>query len=149
MMLRRSDSETNHYEHVSLRQELNKLDSALAALVCYSEVYADLGSIEQVRAWVRRLHEDVPSHFAHEEQQVLAPVASLGPEWQAFVSEMRRQHLDLQQQLEAVCAVAERVRDSDDLESSICKLKEQGEQVTRQMASHMGAEDRKLSTMEL
>jgi iron-sulfur cluster repair protein YtfE (RIC family) len=147
MMLRRSDSQTNHYEHVSLQQELQSLEAALSELVCYSEVYTNLGSIGQVYGRVRKLREQLPTHFAHEEQNVLVPVAALSPEWEVFAREMRRQHLDLQGQLEAFCNMAEHLENASDLEDCICKLKEQGERFTRQMSNHMKAEDRKLSAI--
>lgn len=147
MMLRRADSETNHYEHTSLMQELQKLEAALSGIICYSEVYTNLASIEEVHSWVRQLRNDVPTHFAHEEQSVLAPVATLGGEWPAFASEMRRQHLELQRQLESFCETAERLEDADDLEQCICDLKQRGEEFTRHMASHMGAEERKLGNI--
>ncbi len=147
MMLRRDDSENNHFDHTSLLQELDKLNGALAGLVCYSEVYTNLASIDQVYRWVRQLREHVPTHFAREEQSVLAPVAAMGGTWPAFVNEMRQQHLDLQRQLDGFCREVDRLEDAEDLEDCICNVKQRGEQFARVLANHMNAEERKLSTV--
>lgn len=48
MMLLHSDSEANHQEHELLLGQLQELESALDGLVCYAEVYTDLGTAAQV-----------------------------------------------------------------------------------------------------
>ncbi len=147
MMLRRTDSESNHFEHLTLMQQLQELDGALAGLVCYSEVYANLGPADSVCRCGRELRETVPSHFAHEEQAVLDAVALLGPQWAAFAREMKGQHLQLQGKLDAFCDAADRLRTAEDLEQSICTLKQRGEEFADQMLRHMVAEERKLNTI--
>ncbi len=147
MMLRRTDSESNHFQHLTLMQQLQELDGALAGLVCYSEVYANLGTAEQVCRCGRELRETVPSHFAHEEQVVLEAVAVLGPQWAAFAREMKGQHLKLQGKLDSFCDVADRLGTSEDLEESINELKQRGEEFAAQMLSHMVAEEKKLNTI--
>lgn len=147
MMLRRSDSESNHFQHLTLMQQLQELDRALAGLVCYSEVYANLSTAEKVCRCGQELRETVPSHFAHEEQAVLDAVALLGPQWAAFAREMKAQHLQLQGKLDAFCAAVERWQSGEDLEESICRLKQRGEEFAGQMLSHMVAEERKLNTI--
>ncbi len=123
MMLRRTDSESNHFQHLTLMQQLQELDSALAGLVCYSEVYANLGGAETVCRCGRELRETVPSHFAHEEQVVLDAVALLGPPWVAFAREMKAQHLKLQSKLDRFCEAVDGLAASQDLEQSISELK--------------------------
>jgi len=147
MMLRRTDSESNHFEHLTLMQQLQELDAALAALVCYAEVYANLGSADKICRCGRELRETVPSHFAHEEQAVLDAVTLLGPQWAAFAREMKAQHLQLQGKLDVFCDAIDRLQSAEDLENSICQLKQCGEQFADQMLSHMVAEERKLSTI--
>ena len=49
-----ADAERVHNEHLALRRVLHRLESALARLVCYSEVYADLATAEQVRRYGRQ-----------------------------------------------------------------------------------------------
>lgn len=147
MMLRRIDSESNHFQHLTLMQQLQELDGALAGLVCYSEVYANLGTAEQVCRCGRELRETVPSHFAHEEQVVLDAVALLGTQWAAFAREMKGQHLQLQGKLDAFCEAVDRLGTAEDLESSICELRQRGEDFAGQMLSHMVAEERKLNSI--
>jgi hypothetical protein len=146
-MLRRTDSESNHFEHLTLMQHLQELEAALAGLVCYAEVYANLGSAEKICRCGKELRETVPSHFAHEEQAVLDAVALLGPQWAAFAREMKGQHLQLQGKLDSFCGAIERLQTSEDLENAICQLKQRGEEFADQMLSHMVAEERKLSTI--
>jgi hypothetical protein len=147
MMLRRTDSESNHFEHLTLMQQLQELDGALAGLVCHSEVYADLSTAETICRCGRELRETVPSHFAHEEHAVLEAVALLGPQWAAFAREMKGQHLQLQGKLDAFCEAVERLRTGEDLEQSISQLKQSGEEFAGRMLSHMVAEERKLNTI--
>lgn len=147
MMLRRTDSESNHFQHLTLMQQLQELDGALAGLVCYSEVYADLGTAERICRCGRELRETVPSHFAHEEQAVLDAVALLGPPWAAFAREMKAQHLQLQGKLDAFFDAMDRLRTAEDMEQSIGQLKQLGEEFADRMLSHMVAEERKLNTI--
>lgn len=147
MMLRRTDSESNHFQHLSLMQQLQELDRALAGLMCYSEVYANLGTAETVVRCGRELRETVPSHFAHEEHAVLDAVSLLGPQWAEFARQMKGQHLRLQGKLDAFCDAMDRLQSSEDLERSISELKQRGEDFAGQMLSHMVAEERKLNTI--
>ncbi len=149
MMLRRTDSDSNHFEHLTLMQQLQELEGALEGLVCYSEVYANLANADQVCRCGRELRETVPSHFAHEEHAVLDAVSLLGPPWAAFAREMKREHLMLQGKLDRFCDAMERVTTAEDLEQCICELKQRGEEFADQMISHMLAEERKLSTISV
>ena len=147
MMLRHADSQANHQEHEQLLAELRALESALNGLVCYAEVYTDLGTAPQVYAAGRQLRTAVPRHFQHEEQTVLDAVAALGPDWAAFCKEMKRQHQQLSGKLEDFCAAMDELEDAPDLEECICELKRRGEEFSKQMASHMGAEERRLEIL--
>jgi hemerythrin HHE cation binding domain-containing protein len=141
-------SEAISVEHQELMQRLQQLDSSLDKLVCYAEVYADLASSADVVQTGRWLAGWVPEHFAREEQTVLASVARLGPEFAAFSREMKQQHKEISVRLESFCRVANHLEDAADLEQTICKLKEQGKSLTTFMATHMGAEERKFSTVK-
>lgn len=140
-------SEKNHLEHNSLRRDLQALETALAELVCYSEVYANLASAGRVCECGRGLLHRVPSHFAQEETALLADVARMGPAAKAFVKEMKRQHLELQRQLEAFGATVEQLQTANDLEDAICRLKQAGEAFTRRLGAHMSEEERKIATL--
>jgi hypothetical protein len=126
-------------------KELKALDRALNGLVCYPEVYADLGTAEQVYGCGRELRDAVPTHFAYEEQLVLEQVAALGPQWKTFAQEMRRQHLLLQSKLEAFLAAVDGLADAADLESAVDELKQRGRELARDLAAHMSTEERRLS----
>lgn len=147
MALRHADSQANHQEHELLLGQLHELESALNGLICYAEVYADLGTAAQVYQSGRRLQASVPRHFQHEEQSVLDAVAALGPDWSAFCKEMKRQHQQLCGKLKDFCAAMDELEDAQDLEESIADLKQKGEEFSRQMASHMGAEERRLEIL--
>jgi hypothetical protein len=145
LTLRRSDSERNHHEHEFLMKELRSLNKALNGLVCYPEVYADLGTAEQVHRCGRELREALPTHFAYEEQTVLEQVAALGPAWRIFALEMRRQHLVLQSKLEAFLAAVDRVAKAADLEDAVDELKQRGRELAKDLAAHMSTEERRFS----
>jgi hypothetical protein len=143
----RNDTEINHHEHEFLMQQLAALDSALDELVCYAEVFADLGSAARVCRCGRELALALPRHFAHEEAAILEPVSKLNSELAVFTEEMKRQHRVFQAQFEALRQVMDGLEDAPDLEAAICALKEKGQEFTHGLASHMGAEERRLNRL--
>src|SRR5512146_2639302 len=142
----RSQSEQIHHDHELLTERLAALEVALQGLVCYPEVFADLaGSLAVVDAG-RWLCAWLPEHFVAEEQ-TLADLAKLGPEWLAFAAEMARQHRDICERLHTFCQIAGELEQTPDLEDFVCRLKQTGQDLTRFMVAHMGAEERKLRTL--
>lgn len=144
----RNYSETIHNEHQLLLDKLAGLDAALEALVCNSEVYANLASSADVLSAGRWLSTWLPEHFAGEEQS-LAFVAGIGPEWAAFAAEMVRQHREITECVRRFCKVAVELERTADLENSICDLKQTGKNLTTFMAAHLGAEERKLRSLSV
>ncbi len=140
-------SAKNHLEHESLRRELQALESALAELVCFPEIYANLASAGRVCECGRGLLRHVPGHFAEEEATLLAQLARRSPAAKTFVSEMKRQHLELQRQLDELGKLIEAFQSATDLDDAVCCLKQQGQEFTRRMASHMSAEERKVAML--
>ena len=135
-------------EHQVLMNELAELQFALDALVCYSEVYANLASTEQVYRCGRHLLQWLPGHFDNEEATVLADIEKVSPELAAFALEMKHQHRALRERLERFCRAIEDFEDSEDLGGAIDELKERGLDFTRELAAHMGAEERKFSQLQ-
>jgi hypothetical protein len=135
-------------EHHELMDRLSQLDSALDSLVCYAEVYADLGGSARVVESGKWLHGWLPQHFVREEETVLAAAARLGPEFAAFAREMKQQHRDFGARLQKFCKVMDDLSTTPDLEHCICELKEQGKALTASMAAHMGAEERKFASIK-
>lgn len=78
---------------------------------------------------------------------MLDVVAPFGPDWSAFAREMKKQHQQLGERLKDFCAAMDELEDAQDLELSIFELKRKGEEFTKQMASHMGAEERRLEIL--
>ena len=68
---------------------------------------------------------------------------------QAFVEEMKRQHVQLQTQLEEFGTVIEQFQEATDLEEAVCRLKQKGEEFSRRMAAHMAAEERKVALLSV
>jgi hypothetical protein len=144
----RTDSEFIHNEHEVFTRELKELEFALQALVCYSEVFANLASAAEVARHGRQLSRVLPGHFRIEEKTVLADLAKRGPELRAFVEEMKRQHHEIGKRLAKFCRLVDDLETSEDVEETICQMKERGLELARQMTVHMAAEERKLSSLE-
>jgi hypothetical protein len=136
-------------EHQVLMNELSELQNALDAMVCYSEVYANLASTDQVYRCGRHLLQWLPGHFDHEEATVLADIEKLGPEQAAFSIEMKAQHRNLRGRLERFCRAIEQFEDSEDLGGAIDELKDRGMAFSRELAAHMGAEERKFQQLHI
>ena len=138
-------SETNHQEHESLRQELRALEAALAELVCFPEVYANLASAARVCECGRGLVHRIPGHFAQEEATLLADLARRSAAARTFVDEMKQQHLDLLRRLEAFGTLLEEYQSTNDLDEIVCRMKQQGQEFAQRMAAHMSAEESKVA----
>ena len=143
----RTETELVHREHQILMGELDELQVALESLVCYSEVYANLAGTEQVYRCGRHLIEWVPGHFDNEEATVLTEFEKISPELAAFSREMKNQHKSLRGHLELFCRAIEDFEDSEDLSGAIDELKSRGQEFTRELAAHMGAEERKFDQL--
>ncbi len=143
----REQSETVENEHKTLQQRLASLDAALDAIECYSEVYVNLRSTTDVLVAGFWLSGWLPEHFLREEQGLLSELAKLGPDMATFSGEMARQHREIADRLRAFCRVAVELEEATDLEASICTLKETGKELTRFMAAHMRAEERKVRSL--
>jgi len=142
-----TEKEIVHREHQVLMGELNELQVALDSLVCYSEVYANLAGTEQVYRCGRHLIEWLPGHFDNEEATVLRDIEKISPELAAFSREMKSQHKNLRGHLELFCRAIEDFEDSEDLGAAVDELKSRGQEFTRELAAHMGAEERKFDQL--
>jgi Hemerythrin HHE cation binding domain len=89
----------------------------------------------------------LPGHFDNEEATVLADIAKVSPELAAFSFEMKQQHRNLRQRLEKFCRAIEDFEDSEDLGGAIDELKDRGLEFARELAAHMGAEERKFTQL--
>ncbi len=140
-------AKTIHQEHVEALQQLNTLENALDAIVCYGEVFTDLGRINDVYRVGRQICQSFPAHVVHEEETLFQKVEQIGPVQAEFVWEMKRQHRDLQARMQAFREAMEAVEDAPDLEGAIRELKAAGTEFLRRWALHMGAEERKLESL--
>jgi hemerythrin HHE cation binding domain-containing protein len=142
-----TETEIVHREHRVLMGELDELQVALDSLVCYSEVYANLAGTEQVYRCGRHLIEWLPGHFDNEEATVLRDIEKISPELASFSREMKSQHKNLRGHLELFCRAIESFEDSEDLGAAVEELKSRGQEFTRELAAHMGAEERKFDQL--
>lgn len=140
----RTDTKKVHFEHQALITELTELDAALDELVCYSEVYANLATAQQVCRCGRHLAEVLPAHFGREEATVLTTVARVSPELAAFAIEMKHQHDQLRARLISFCRAVEQLEAAQDLDEAICNVKEQGKALARELTNHVVLEENQL-----
>ncbi len=140
----RQETEKIHLEHTGLVQMLNDLDFALDQLVCYSEVYANLRTAEDVHRYAFRLAGHLPEHFSREETRVLDTVSAISPELTELVLVCKQQHETLRRDLVAFCRALDNFDNSSDLEDAICQLKEQGKRFTTELKDHVEMEEREL-----
>ena len=143
----RSDSQLIHHEHQALSSELAALEFALDSLICYSEVLTNLAVTERVYRCGRHLARTLPAHFENEEATVLAEIATLGPEFNKFAEEMKRQHCQFRQQLTGFCLLIDQVEGSSDVEQAVSEVKDHGLQFVRALTAHMDAEERKFASL--
>lgn len=140
----RQETEKIHLEHTGLVQMLGDLDFALDQLVCYSEVYANLKTADDVHRYAFRLAEHLPEHFTREEARVLETVARISPELEELAKLCKLQHDNLRRDLVTFCRALDNYDNSSDLEDAICQLKEQGKRFTSELKEHVEMEEREL-----
>ena len=140
-----TESETIHFEHRVLLDELAALDSALDHLESPADPFASLATAKQVEFYGKQLAEKLPEHFRREEETILATVAQISPELKAFAAEMKLQHEELRVRFGQLQAAVEKLQAADDLDDAIAKLKEQGKELTRLLGRHVSLEETELS----
>jgi hypothetical protein len=136
------------HEHEELMTQLDRLDSALEQIVCYSEIFSDLAAANQAIGSGKWIAEWLPQHYAYEETTVLETIASMGPELAGFAREMRRQHAEIRIRLENLRDHMANLAENRDLEAAVAELKQEGRDVTRLMRLHMAMEDGKVAAVE-
>jgi hemerythrin-like domain-containing protein len=141
----RAESERIHNEHQFIGHVLSKLDSALDHLVCYSEVYANLASAEDVRLYGRQLAEQFPGHCRREEAVLLNPVSQVSPELREFCNQMRLEHQDLIVRLATFRDALDAFDKADGLYEAVCQLKEVGKDLITDVRRHVETEEHELS----
>jgi len=137
-----------HQEHAELLAQLNRLDEALDQIVCYSEIFTDLATANQVVSGGKWVAEWLPKHYDHEETTVLETIARMSPELASFAREMKRQHDEMRFRLDRFRQRLEHLSENRDLEAAVAELKADGKDLTRLMRSHVAAEEKKFADVE-
>ncbi len=137
-----------HQEHEELMAQLDKLDSALEQMVCYTEVLTDLAMANQATATGKWIADWLPHHYAHEETSVLETMARMSPELASFAREMKRQHSEMRVRLEGLRDHIAHIGEQGNLESAVADLKREGKDLTRMIRLHMATEDKKFAGLE-
>ena len=141
----RAETEKIHNEHLTFNHLLHQLDSALGRLECYSEVYANLATAEQVQRCGRRLVEQFPEHCCRAEASLLAPVSAVSPELGEFCGGVKNEHCQLLEQLGVFRAALEELDRAEDLNEAVWHLKEKGKELTGNLRRHVDMVEQELS----
>jgi len=136
------------HEHEQLMAQLDRLDSALEQIVCYSEIFTDLATINQATISGKWIAEWLPKHHAREETTVLQTIASMGPELASFAREMKRQHAEMRVRLENLRDHMAHLAENRDLEAAIADLKKEGHNLSRLIRLHMASEEHKFAFVD-
>jgi hemerythrin-like domain-containing protein len=140
-----TNSHKIHGEHQALMEDLNRLNRALDRLDCYSEVYANLASADEVGNYSRRLIELLPEHFKREEETVLKPVAEVSPQLDVLVQELKKEHEDLRLGLAAFSGALEDLYAADDIYQAVWHVKDLGKSFVRDLFRHVELEEQELA----
>jgi len=135
-------------EHEELLAQLDRLESALEQIVCYSEIFSDLATANQAIGSGKWIAEWLPRHHAHEETTVLEAIAKMTPELASFAREMKRQHTEMRIRLENLRDHLAHLGENRDLEAAVEELKREGRDLTRMLRLHMAAEENKFAGIE-
>src|SRR5438045_11841 len=131
---------TIRQEHDYLLGELETLESALARVSCYSEVYANFDGAAEACGVATRMMETVLRHFDHEEHTILK---ALSRHYPTFAGEMQRQHDGIRRQMQRFTSDLLYLSQAEDPSEAIQNVKEEGDELARSMVAHMQAEERR------
>jgi len=138
-------TKTIHGEHTHLLSDLNRLTAALNRLDCYSEAFADLSSVDEVRTLIKRLCDSLPEHFDREEETVLQPVTEVSPELRELVGDLKKEHEDLRAGLATLSLALAELDSADDLYDAIWYIKELGTDFIHKLGRHVAVEEHELA----
>lgn len=137
-----AECEVNHEDHARLSEDLAAFDAALDGLIRDAGVTA---ATEQLRRLQRRITDELLRHFATEEKTVLASLGRVRPELKPFCKAMKRQHAMLQRNWSKLQRLTEVLEYGSNQPGSAAQVRDYGHQFTRQMISHMTAEEKKIA----
>lgn len=139
----RSDSERIHSEHRQLLALLAELAAALEAMGPSTLSVDPLGT-GRVRRSAIRLQDFLPAHFRREEATLFDAVAPVSPELAEFARQMRREHQQFSARVAGFTRAVAEFEGGDHGGGSVTALKEAGEILAQELASHIALEEQQL-----
>ena len=136
-----AECELNHEDHTRLTAELGALDRALDELI-RDATGAQAGELRRLQ---RRVNDELLRHFATEEKTVLASLGRVRPELKPFCKAMKRQHAMLQRNWTRLQRMTESLQYGVPAVDAAVEVRDYGHQFTRQMISHMTAEEKAIA----
>ena len=138
-----AECELNHEDHARLTAELGALDRALDELI-RDATTTQAGELRRLQ---RRINDELLRHFATEEKTVLASLGRVRPELKPFCKAMKRQHAMLQRNWTRLQRMTESLQYGVPAADAAVEVRDCGHQFTRQMISHMTAEEKTIAAL--
>ncbi len=132
-------------ERRKLLEHLAAFDRALERLDCRSEARINLAAAHDIGYCCARLEADLARRFPFKEQIDPALASPFSLEMALFMEQLRCDHEELRRWLSRFARALENFARATDPYEAVCRLKDEGKQLARQMARHVALEDTELA----
>jgi len=132
-------------ERRTLLEHLGALDRALGRLDCRSDARINLAAAHEIGYQCARLEDDLARHVSPREQIESAAASVFSREMAEFTEELRRDHEELRHWLVRFSRALEGFASERDPYEAVCRIKDEGQKLARQMARHLALEEGQLA----
>jgi Hemerythrin HHE cation binding domain len=132
-------------ERRELLEHLAAFDRALERMDCCGEPRANLAAAHDIGYHCARLEDDLARRLAFREQVEPALASPFSPQMAEFVRQLRSDHEELRHWLARFARALEGFARARDPFGAVCRIKEEGQQLARQMARHVALEESELA----
>lgn len=136
------------HDHQSLYAEVRHFEKALDDLKGRAATAPDLACVSEACRLARHLARTLPGHMRFEDKTLFAELAKRDPAAKAFAKEMQRQHDDLCAALERLCRIVAEFDSDADIQQTIQTLIAEGQNFSREVWTHVTAEEQELLKLQ-
>jgi Hemerythrin HHE cation binding domain len=133
-------------ERRRLLEHLAAFDRALDRLDWRSEARINLAAAHEIGYHCARLEDDLARHFPFREQIEPAVAAAFSLEMGDFTEQLRSDHDELRHWLAQFSRALEGFACESDPYEAVCRIREEGQKLVRQMARHLALEEGELGS---
>jgi Hemerythrin HHE cation binding domain len=139
------EGERGGNERQKLLEHLAALDRALERLDCLSEARISVAAAHDIGYHCARLEDDLAGHLSLREQIEPAVASAFSQEMGELAEYLRSDHEELRHWLARFSRALEGFACESDPYEAVCRIRDEGQKLVRQMARHLTLEEGELA----